>query len=219
MNDLVIYGLAFGYNQYFYKGSAIVVGRFNGEPFSCISKSGSQNLWLPFRPTSGLKLFHPKGPSGTADRAKKHFEAQALLADRNLAPKPFELLNISTKFEKASEEIPLWNAYGIMMERVFSGGYSQISTNLGKFGCNFHQMHGLYDILKPYGAEALNLREYAILCMLFDGDIAKIQEMIDRLEKKLPTNFDKGPDLLTPTNVVLDHFGNCKVVDFDLCNA
>lgn len=221
LDNLTIYGLRFGEAGYFHKGLQVVVGKLNQETFTCVSKSGSQNLWLPFKPITGLKLFHPKGPSGTAEKATAHYSTQNWIASKGLAPKAVEFLPLTAKFESIDAyfkpvETVVWDCLGVMMERVFSGGYAQISRNLEKFGCK--KMYGLLDLLKPFGDEALNLRDYGILCMLFGGDPLKVQEMINDFEMKLPTNFNKGPDLLTPSNIVLDHFGECKLVDFDHCN-
>lgn len=219
LSELVLYGLIFGPNYYFHRGSAVVVGKFNGINFSCLSKSGSQNLWLPILPLAGLKVFHPKGYSGTLERATSHIKAQSALADVGLAPRlcSTELLNLHVSFERASDKVEPWDCYGVVMKRVFNGGAYQIMENLKGFDCKLPD--NIADLLVPYGVEALTLRDYKTLCGLLDGNDDRITETINEFDRTLPEKFKGLPDLLTPTNIVLDDKGECKVIDFDLCNV
>lgn len=220
MNDLVLYGLALN-GCLFQRGSAFISGRFNGESFSCVSKSGSQNLWLPFRVTTGLKVFSPKGVSEASNNrtlyeaAKTYYDAQDCLAKLNLAPKPLETIEINLTFEKSSTPMESWSCYGVIMERVFSGGVHQVLKNLQRLGVTIpdHSDHS-YSLISECDYEALTLQEYK----LFGVQEDKIAELQNKILRQIPQGFNIGLDLLTPTNIVLDENGEPKVVDFDYCN-
>lgn len=224
MSDLVLYGLAFN-GCLFQRGSAFILGRFNGEPFSCVSKSGSQNLWLPFRSTTGLKVFNPKGVSGASNNrtlyeaAKTYYDSQDCLAKLNLAPKPLEMLEINLIFEKSSIPMESWNCYGVIMDRVFSGGAHQVLKNLQRLGVTIpdHSDHS-YSLISECGYEALTLQEYAVICRFFGAQEDKITELQNKILHQIPQGFNIGLDLLTLANIVLDEHGEPKVVDFDYCN-
>lgn len=196
-----------------------MLGRFNDEPFVCTSKSGGQNLWLPFMLDKGLKVFHPKGFSGTLEKAKTHYEAQKFLAEHQLAPKPIHLLELNVSFVKSSDEMPPWNCYGIMMKRVLNGGTSQILKNLEGFGVDRNQQTRQVVDYCCRSADALTLSDYAILCRYFGVPEANhTREILNDFQNRIPDGFKMGPDFLTPTNIVLDENGQAKVVDCDICS-
>lgn len=196
-----------------------MLGKLNDESFSCYAKSGGQNLWLPFKKDVGLKIFHPKGFSGSLDKARTYYKAQTLLAEKRLSPQPLELYEIDLNFVKALAVLSPWRCYGIMMERVLSGGVSQILRNLELFGVESNQQSRI--IVKYWlswsGLDALTLAEYIILCRFFGVSEEKyLKEIIDDLKNKIPSVFSKAPDLLSWSNVVLDENGEAKVIDCDL---
>ena len=218
--NLVLYGLKFDYTGFFARATAFLLGKFNGESFSCHSKSGGQNLWLPFKEDVGLKVFHPKGFSGTLDKAKIHFEDQNLLAEKELSPKPLEMFEINLSFVKPVAIIPDWQCYGITMKRVLSGGVTQISRNLELFGVESNQQtHAIIESwVNWYGSGALTLADYMVLCRYFGGvsEEKRLKEIIDDLKNRMPPAFSKAPDLLSWPNVVLNKNGEAKVIDCDL---
>lgn len=221
MNELTIYGLKFGPNNYFARGMYNVLGTFNDEPFYCLGKSGSQNLWLPLNRKRGLKVFHPKGYSG-GEKGLMHYKTQRYLAEKGLAPMPIELMDLSVTFEDVAPNLKevepvFWNCRGLYMERVLSGGGGQVLRNLQKFGCNIHFSNAID--FKNIGDEALTLREYSVICAFYGGQQERIKEVIDDFASKIPPEFDVGLDLTTPANLVLDENGKCKVIDFDTCSV
>jgi len=217
-----LYGLNFAYKYYFSIGRRYLLGRFNGEAFTCISNSGSQNLWLPFKQDAGLKVCHPKGFSGTLPKATTHFKAQRLLAQHNLAPEPTSLISVKVSFVKCSEVVKPWNCYGIWMKRILSGTVLDILRNLEMLGVE--RTEEIVNVLNSFvgfaGADALTLLEYARLCHYFRVSAhEELEQIVMDLKGKLPSQFDEHPDLLTWTNIVLDENGAAKVVDCDLCEG
>lgn len=216
MNNLILYGLRFN-DDYFQRGPAFVLGKFNRQPFSCISKSGSQNLWLPFTPTTGLRVFHPRstqlGGRRLDEAAKTYYDAQSCLAKLNLAPKPFEVLEIYLTFEHSRPPMEPWNCFGIVMERVLNGGIFQILRNLQRLGIT--EIPDYCELIETYhDPDALTLRDYAVLCKFFGAE-DKTTEKTEAFRRKLPQEFNIGLDLLSPSNLVLDQKGETKAVDFD----
>lgn len=218
---MVLYGIRFGYTGYFARGgTALLLGKFNSEPFSCLAKSGGQNLWLPFKQDVGLKVFHPKGFSGTLEKAKIHFEDQALLAEKEICPKPLEMFEITLSFVKPVAIIPPWTCYGITMNRVLNGGVPQILKNLELFGVEHtEQIHRVIESwVNWYGSDALTLSDYMVLCRFFGGSLEqkRLKEIIDDMKSRMPAVFSNAPDLLSWPNVALNEKGEAKVIDCDL---
>jgi hypothetical protein len=216
-----LYGLRLGYNQYFSKGTYFVIGKIDGSPFSCYAKSGSQNLWLPLHKSDGLKICHPKGFSGTLEKARNHFRSQKKLAEIDLAPTPHLMYNVELQLIKSNIDSS-WHCYGFTMERVLSGGSQKILRNLQIFGVQstLEVKNVVEELTKHCGEDALSLYDYSVLCEFFDVQpephISKITEGI---LNRLPENFDEGPDMLSLPNVVLDDKGEPKVVDCDICSV
>jgi len=239
---LVFTGMRFGYGQYFFKKTGQIVGKFNdfilgtfnGESFGCNCKSGSQNLWLPFKQYVGLKIMHPKRYSGGLEKAQTHYKAQEMLAKIGLAPKVLEMLKLEIScvgcdtgmtskgemFLKTTENFVIEKpCYGIMMNRVLSGGVTPILRNLKLFGVeNNKQTHDIVaSFVTWYGNDALTLHDYAILCRFFGVSATKYwNEIVNDLKNSMPLIMSNSPDLLSPANIVLNQNGEAKVIDFDL---
>lgn len=239
---LVFTGMRFGYGRYFFEKTACIIGKFNdfvlgtfnGESFGCNCKSGSQNLWLPFKEDVGLKILHPKRYSGGLEKAQAHYKAQEMLADIKLAPKVLEMLELEIScigcgigmtpegemFLKCTENFVIdETCYGIIMNRISSGGVSQTLKNLKLFGVeNNEQTHDIVaSFVNWYGDDALTLHDYAILCRFFGVSATKYwNEIINDLKNRIPLIMSDSPDLLSPANVVLNQNGEAKVIDFDL---
>jgi len=217
-----LYGLIFGYKYYFSKGRRYLLGRFDGEAFHCISNSGSQNLWLPFKEDAGLKVCHPQGFSGTLSKATTHFKAQQLLAQNNLGPEPMSLVSVKVSFVRCGQVVEPWNCYAIWMKRVLSGTVLDILRNLEMLGVE--PTEEITDVVKSFvrfaGDDALTFKEYAELCQHFQvSALEQIEQIVRDFEEKLPAPFHGHIDLLTWTNIVLDEKGEVKVIDCDLCEG
>lgn len=170
----------------------------------------------------GLKVFHPKGFSGTLEKARTHFEDQQLLAEKGIAPKPLEMYEIELSFVKVVAVIPPWKCYGIMMEQVTSGGVNPILKNLERFGVENNQQTRtiIESWIKWYGSDALTLADYMILCRYFGvSEEQHLTEIMDELKSRMPPAFSNAPDLLSWPNVVLDEDGEAKVIDCDLSRS
>ena len=235
-------GKHFGYARYFFaeagriigKFNDFVLGTFNGEPFGCTCKSGSQNLWLPFKRNSGLKVLHPTRYSGGLKKSQTHYNAQEMLAKEALAPHVFEMVELEISyigcgigmtaegemFLQHTENVVLEEpCYGILMERVLSGGVPCILRNLALFGvANSQHIHDIVaSFVGWYGADALTLHDYAILCRFFGVSAKEYwNTLIEDLRHRMPLALSNSPDLLSPANVVLNQHGDAQVIDFDL---
>ena len=149
-----------------------------------------------------------------------HYKAQSWLAKEGLAPKPLEMHKVHVGFVECwTSQEPFGECYGIVMERVLSGSLGQVLQNLASFGVEYNRRVRavVKSFIDWYGGDALTLKDYLVFSSFFDAsENERLEEIINGLERKMPSIFRDAPDLLTPSNVVLDHNGNAKVIDFDL---
>lgn len=234
-HKLTLYNLPLGPGHYFRRGDYFVFGDFRGKRFGSNARSGSQSLWLPFNDLVGLKVFHPKGFSGTLRKAWTHFKVQRLLFGVGLAPEPFELVNLlvclknsdavvtSDLFDvKFVEPVNVagspWRCYGITMGHVLKGSLSQVLENLERFGVEGDDFvcQTVYHYLLKRNDDALTLYEYQRLVNFFGGDERSVFcDILKEIKERLPYNIDVGNDLFSLRNVVLDENGEVKIVDCD----
>jgi len=212
-----------GYKHFFNRGTYFVLGKINDCPFSCYAKSGSQSLWLPLQLRRGIKIFHPKGFSGTLKKAHKHVMGQRQLAAVGLAPKPYYFFRVDLHLINCDDVESPWRCYAAVMERVLSGGVEQILRNLQYFGVTLTSdvENTVRNLVNCCGEDALSLFDYDVLCKYFNVtmDHAKVNFLLQKIRDRLPKGFNAGPDMLSPKNVVLDENGEVKVIDCDLCNG
>lgn len=177
---------------------------------------------------------HPTRFSGGLEKANAHYKAQELLAEEELAPRPFEMLEVKVScvdcgiilspegqvvLKHTKNLVVKEPCYGIMMERVRAGTVTQILQNLQLFNIeNKKETRAVVEsFIKWYGSDALTLHDYAIFCRFFGvSEKEHLNEIISDLKGRIPPVFSKAPDLLSPANVVLNENGEAKVVDFDL---
>lgn len=235
-SEITLYNLQFGPGNYFKSGSYCVFGKFQGFRFLCHGISGSQSLWLPLKLRIGLKIFHPKGFSGTLQKMWSYFKVQKMLATVYLAPNLYSLFKLEVHFVKSNAVVatnPLkiefvecvnvlnspWLCYGIMMDRVLLGSMNQVLGNLERFGVeidDFVRQTVVYYLSKR-SDDALNLIEYQRLANFFGANgEAYLQKILGELKEKLPKNIDEGIDMFSLSNIVLDENGKGKVIDCDL---
>ena len=213
---LTLYDLKFSYDQMFFRGVQPVYGKIGNKRFLCSGKSGSQSLWLPIYLSKGLKVFHPEGQSDTVKKVKSAYEAQKSLAEHGIAPKPFELCNVTVYFKLFLDHVPSWRWYGVWGERVICTCYSAVSF-LESLGVT--PRRGFVDALLIHrDFDALSLKEYALLAWFFGVDVThKIEVLVEEFKQKIPDDQQRYMDLLTWSNILVDMEGNFKVIDFDLC--
>jgi len=235
-SKIELYTLRLGEGLYFKRGRYFVFGEFQGFRFLCHGVSGSQSLWLPLKSKTGLKIFHPKGFSGTLRKAWTHFKVQRMMADVGLAPSPLSLFKLTVHFVNSKVAVasnPLdvkfvkpvnafnspWQCYAIMMERVLRGTLNQVLLNLGRFGVEITDSvcQTVIHYLSKRSDDALNLFEYQQLCSFLGGhEESHIQEIMKNIKEQLPQSIDEGIDLFSLQNIVLDIDGKPKVIDADL---
>lgn len=218
-DKIVFYRLPLGPSNYFRRGSYFVFGKFHDSMFSCYGKSGSQNLWLPRNKKIGLKIFHPKGFSGTLQNAWNHFKVQKLLADVNLAPKPLALYIFIVSLIGSGEVGSPWRSYGMLMDRILCGSLSQTLRNLRLFRVKITPFvaETVNKYLLKRNSDALNLYEYQRLCTFFGGnETSTVEEISEEIKERLPSNIDVGDDLFALPNIVLNENGEVKIIDCDL---
>ena len=205
------------------RGSYCVFGKFRGSRFACHGKSGSQSLWLPIYGQMGLKVFHPKGFSGSLGKAWTHFKVQKLLFDVGLAPEPFTFLKLDVELVKCNcgEMGSPWSCYGIVMGCASRGTIHQTLKNLELFGVKINSFVSrvvrVYLLKRNY--DALNLYEYKRLCSYFGvNEESTVQEIIKDIKERLPSNVNVGIDMFSLPNIVLDKKGESKIIDCDLAS-
>jgi len=166
----------------------------------------------------GIKVYNPKGVSGTLEKARIHFKAQKILSEHNLAPEPIEEGKFKMVFVKAIPLIEHLQCYGMITDRVLSGDKQQILKNLKLFGVK--RTLKLQQIITKwigwYGQDGLTLADYIILCRYF-GISGKeyLNQILNDLKSRMPTIFVDSPDFLSPANVCIDENGEAKVIDCD----
>ena len=237
-HNLELYNLQLGPEQYFMRGSYFVFGELWGKRFGSHARSGSQSLWLPLKNEVGLKLFHPKGFSGSLGKAWMYFKVQKLLFDVGLAPEPLKLFNVEVyfvysnvvvtsdpfnlKFVKSGNIIGSpWKCYGVLMNQVLKGSLNQVLDNLERFGVerNDFVCQNVYSYLLKRNNDALNLYEYQKLVNFFGGhEESTIRGILKDVKERLPSNVDEGDDIFSLKNIVLDASGKPKVIDCDLAS-
>lgn len=161
---------------------------------------------------------HPKGQSGDLEKAEKYLKAQTILFEHNLAPKPIELSKCEISFVQPILQRDNLNCYGLLTNRILSGGVSKILDNAKMFGLK--ETSKLRKLITQwvrwYGTDALTLSDYIILCKYFAvSEKEYFKTIIDDLENRMPTVFN-SPDFLSPHNVCLNESGEAKVIDCDL---
>ena len=218
---LVFYGLPLGPSNFFMRGSYFVFGNY-GFMFSCLGRSGSQSLWVPYCNELGLKVFHPKGFSGTLPKAYTYFKVQKMLFDVGLAPEPINFLRLDVELVKCGAVGSPWVCYGIVMGHVLRGSLDQTLKNLELFGVEINSFVSktVRDYLLKKNNDALNLYEYQRLCSFFEvHEESAVQEIIKDIKDRIPSSIDVGNDLFSLSNIVLDKHGDVKIIDCDTASV